>query len=1788
MARPQTDDSAQDKHVARELLIELLAHQFAFPVQWIKTQERLLDGPNAVQRLVELGPGSTLLGLARSTIQRQVATGHRIGEPVETLASTSDADQIAYRYEARIDLLEPAEATKDVSTTGLPPKEIPAPGPVAKPPTAIPVPTLGSQTAATQIADASITPSDILRALMARKLKLPMPEISLSKTLRELCNGRSTLQNEMVGDLLNEFGSLPDRPEDLSLSVLGEAISIRPETPLGKTTTAALQKLVGSKMPSGFRMADLQSYLSDHWALPRGRMTSVILYALASEPERRLMSVASVHSYLDGLASMYAAWAGLDLSPKPSQQDAVQTQAVALVPALSTEAVKASKRLAQKQYDALSEFLETERASHSSEETKASITSLQSQLDHWTAEFSDDFLSGIMPSHDPKKARRFDAYWRSARQELLEFYHSATESRQPLGANDFQNFLNRMRNKADPELAVIANGLGREAYEKLDSSPHVLGQLREVEHIISQHSDSVEASAIASVRCQRPRVQVTYAGEIQHLETDRNVEYPDLLFRSSFEPSHKAIDSSASVHVHGRSNTQLDETLTSELFHICAQALKSGMSFSGKHVLVTGAGPNSIGTEVVRLLLRGGARVIVTTSRAPSQSAKYYQRIYEVEGAKGSELLLLPFNQASVRDCDALVDYIYSPQSSGGLGRDLDAMLPFAAMAEEGAELSDLDGSNELVHRLMMTNVLRLLGRIIKNKRARGVDDNPTQVLLPLSPNHSNLGGDGMYSESKLGLESLLNRVRSESWSDELSICGVKIGWTRSTALTGGNDLFAAIMEDHGVLTFSVAEIAFSIATLMTQSIREACEQYPLLVDYSGGLGQLEDCHAVLAEGRQAIRSRAQTAKALAVERELEDGKSIESVDDTTRGTPVRQRCPIRLDFPAVPDYETQIQPLQQGFGDSIPDPANTVVIVGFSELGPFGSSRVRWEWERAGELSRAALIETAWFMGLITHVHEPAKAGQQQHVGWVDAKTREPVHEDEVEARYGEYIRAHIGIRSLEGEASGDDENDPTLREILEEISLQDDLAPFEAPAAAAEALKRRHKENITVQPLAQDADRCTVQLKRGATIMAPKSTVFDWGKVAGLLPTGFDASRYGLPNDLVRNLDPTALFAVCCVAEAFYSAGLPDPLELFKHIHLSELGNFLGSSIGGAIKVKNLYKDVYQGKDVEGDVLQDVYANTPAAWVNMLLLGSAGPIKTAVGACATGVESIDTGFDSIMSGKTQACIVGGVDDLQQDEAFGFSTLKATANAAEHLAAGRLPSEISRPAAESRGGFVESLGGGVQILCRADLALQMGLPIYGIVAGSAMASDGVGRSVPAPGRGILSFARECQTGPEERLGKDVDSRPESDEEGSRSSLSESSGYSTPLTPPDGSSVASGRAFFESKRLPNRTCWPASAKPSVVSSPFRSALETWGLSIDEIDLVSMHGTSTKANDINEPEVLSAEFDHLGRKPGHPVWAVCQKSITGHPKAPAAAWMLNGCLQAMASGVVPGNRNADNIDAAWQHFEHICLPTSPVQAKIRAFTLTSFGFGQKGGQVIGVSPKYLFATLSHDAYSQYTQQAGVRSQRAERAYVNAVMTDRIAGILDSQPYQKSNTNSILLDPTARLGADNIISRSIIPPVQQSKPVPQVVGKEIQRGRDGRRRQGYPHRSRNVRSVGVDVVKLANFTAHENRVFVERNFTLHEQTMAAAHIDPAAALAGRWCAKEAVFKCLRTHGKGAGAAMKSIEIVTAEGGMPAVSLSEDALKAAEEAGLGSISLSFAYEDDCVIAYAMGLGA
>lgn len=1249
---------------------------------------------------------------------------------------------------------------------------------------------------------------------------------------------------------------------------------------------------------------------------------------------------------------------------------------------------------------------------------------------------------------------------------------------------------------------------------------------------------------------------------------------------------------------------EYNKKLTGAYLDVLDSAARSGLTFQGKNVLMTGAGAGSIGAEVLQGLISGGAKVVVTTSRYSREVTEYYQAMYARYGGRGSQLVVVPFNQGSKQDVEALVNYIYDTKQ--GLGWDLDFVVPFAAIPENGREIDSIDSKSELAHRIMLTNVLRLLGCIKAQKQGHGFETRPAQVILPLSPNHGTFGNDGLYSESKLALETLFNRWYSENWSNYLTICGAVIGWTRGTGLMSGNNMVAEGIEKLGVRTFSQQEMAFNLLGLMAPAIVNLCQLDPVWADLNGGFQYIPDLKNLMTKLRTDIMAASDVRQAViketAIENKIVNGEDSEALYKKVTAEP---RANIKFEFPSLPDWDEEIRPLNESLKGMV-NLDKVVVATGFAEVGPWGNSRTRWEMEAHGKFSLEGCVEMAWIMGLIKHHNGPLKG--KAYSGWVDSKTGEPVDDKDVKAKYEKFILEHTGIRLIEPELFKG--YDPKQKQLLQEIVLQEDLDPFEASKETAEEFKREHGDKVEIFEI-PEAGEFTVRLRKGATLLIPKALQFD-RLVAGQVPTGWDARKYGIPDDIIDQVDPVTLFVLVCTAETMLSAGITDPYEFYKYVHLSEVGNCIGSGIGGTHALRGMYKDRYLDKPLQKDILQESFINTMSAWVNMLLLSSTGPIKTPVGACATAVESVDIGYETIVEGKARVCFVGGFDDFQEEGSYEFANMKATSNAEDEFAHGRTPQEMSRPTTTTRAGFMESQGCGMQLIMSAQLALDMGVPIHGILALTTTASDKIGRSVPAPGQGVLTTARENPGKfPSPLLDiryrrRQLDLRRKQIKEWQESELLYLQEEVEALK------AQSSESFNVSEYMQERAhhiereaarqekdaqfslgnnFWKQDSR----IAPLRGALATWGLTIDDVGVASFHGTSTVANDKNESDVICQQMEHLGRKKGNAVMGIFQKYLTGHPKGAAGAWMFNGCLQVLDSGLVPGNRNADNVDKALEKFDYIVYPSRSIQTDgIKAFSVTSFGFGQKGAQVIGVHPKYLYATLDAAQYQAYKVKVEARQKKAYRFFHNGLINNSIFVAKSKAPYEDDLQSKVLLNPDYRVAADKKTSELKFPAAS-----PKAADRDAEGTRQMVESLAKANATDNSR-VGVDVESIDALNI-ENETFIARNFTSVEQQYCRQAPSPQASFAGRWSAKEAVFKALGVSSKGGGAPLKDIEIVNDQNGTPQVKVNKSptpeayitniasqfhgaAAESASQTGVKHVSVSISHSDSQAVAVAV----
>ncbi|KAJ2109626.1 fatty acid synthase alpha subunit Lsd1, partial [Coemansia sp. S142-1] len=933
--------------------------------------------------------------------------------------------------------------------------------------------------------------------------------------------------------------------------------------------------------------------------------------------------------------------------------------------------------------------------------------------------------------------------------------------------------------------------------------------------------------------------------------------------------------------------------------------------------------------------------------------------------------------------------------------------------------------------RVMLTNVMRLLGSIKDTKERLGYVTRPSLVVLPLSPNHGSFGGDGLYGECKIGLETAFNRWKSESWQDYLSIAGAVIGWTRGTGLMSGSNTVAQKIERLGVRTFSTREMAFNILGLTHSRIRRLACRQPILADLSGGMGGISDFGDAVGEARLDIQRKSSTLQVIAREVAFDFAamflRGLSKSGSTIDEKPLAKH---RHHFPA-PRYYDQLQHLRHLQGMVNLD--KVVVVTGYGEVGPHGNAETRWEMEAYGEFSIEGCIELAWIMGLIKHFNGPLKATGAMYVGWVDAKTEEPIRDIDVKPRYEEYILAHTGIRLIEPEMAHD--YDPDKRTILREIQIEHDMEPFEATADEAATFKAQNGGNVDIWENTSGGS-WSVKFLKSALIRVPMALQAD-RLVAALLPTGWSPAIYGIPDDVIKQVDPVTCFALVATVEALVRSGITDPYELYQYFHVSEIGNTTGSGLGGGRTFQDMFKHRHLDRELKNDVFQETLVSTIQAWINMLLMSSSGPVKPVVGACATSVLSIDAAIETIQSGKARVMIAGSVDDISQESSVEFANMGATSNTFEEFAQGRAPSEMCRPCTSTRNGFMEGQGAGIVTLMSASAAIEFGAPIYGIIAMSGTATDKQGQSVPAPGKGVLTSARESNDSslPSRLLQFNYRRRQllrelallETRKKEELADLADM--VDAPSDTVDLSAMNYAMQVEEEYAQRQRALqdmWSNDfwkGKSSI--SPLRGSLAVWGLTADDIGLASFHGTSTVANDKNESDVLNTQLKHLGRTPGHVVPVVCQKWLTGHPKGPAASFMLNGVIQSLRTGLIPGNRNADNIDKDFEANDYALYLSKSIQTSgIKAGLIKSFGFGQVGGELLVVHPDYLFATLAKEQLDKYNTKLQQRSVKSERYWQDTLVGNHpFVQVKSHPPFTAEQEKSVYLDPLARTKYDS---------------------------------------------------------------------------------------------------------------------------------------------------------------------
>ncbi|CAN5548794.1 type I polyketide synthase [soil metagenome] len=732
--------------------------------------------------------------------------------------------------------------------------------------------------------------------------------------------------------------------------------------------------------------------------------------------------------------------------------------------------------------------------------------------------------------------------------------------------------------------------------------------------------------------------------------------------------------------------------------------------YSGEIAVVTGASKGSIAASVAAQLLEGGATVIATTSKLDDARLGFYKKLYRENARFNATLWVVPANMASYSDIDALVAWVGSEQSES-LGpqsihlKDAQTptlLFPFAAPRVAG-DMSEAGSRSEMEMKVLLWAVQRLIGGLSGIGAERDIASR-LHVVLPGSPNRGMFGGDGAYGESKAALDALVTRWSAESsWAQRVSLAHALIGWTKGTGLMGHNDAIVSAVEEAGVTTYSTQEMAAMLLGLCTVENKVAAAGSPVNVDFTGGLGDIEiDMAELAAKARKDMESD------VASEDEDDFGGTIAALPSPPRG------------YAPVPP---------PAWADINVDPADLVVIVGGAELGPFGSSRTRFEMEVDNELSAAGVLELAWTTGLIKWEDDPKP-------GWYDTESGELVDEADLVEKYHDVVVERVGIREFVGDAAIDPDHSASL---LVSVFLDKDFSFVVSSEADARSFVEFDPEHTIITPVPDSTDWRVIR-KAGTEIRVPRKTKLS-RTVGAQIPTGFDPTVWGVTPDMVNSIDRVALWNLVATVDAFLSAGF-SPTELMRWVHPSLVASTQGTGMGGLTSMQTMFHGNLLGQNKPNDILQETLPNVVAAHVIQAYVGSYGSMIHPVGACATAAVSLEEGVDKIRLGKAELVVTGGYDDLTEEAVIGFGDMAATADTEMMRSKGISDSKFSRANDRRRLGFVEAQGGGTILLARGDLALKMGLPVLAVVAYAQSYADGVHTSIPAPGLGALGAGR--------------------------------------------------------------------------------------------------------------------------------------------------------------------------------------------------------------------------------------------------------------------------------------------------------------------------------------------------------------------------------------------------------------------------------------------------------------
>jgi fatty acid synthase len=417
--------------LARTVIIELLAWQFASPVRWIETQDLLFTeeaaGGLGVERFVEIGVKSapTVAGLATNTLKLP----EYAHSTVEVLNAERDAAVLfATDTDPEPEDIVDSGESDAVASEGAPAAEAaPAAAPTAPAPAAAP-------SGAPRPDDIGFDAADATLALIALSAKMRIDQIEELDSIESITDGASSRRNQLLVDLGSELnlGAI-DGAAEADLAGLRAQVTklARTYKPYGPVLSDAINDQLRTVLgPSGKRPAAIAERVTKTWELGEGWVkhvtvevalgtregTSVRGGSLGNLHEGALADAAAVDSVIDAAVTSVAARRGITVALPSTGGGGGATVDAAALSEFTDQITGRDGVLASAARLVLGQLGLDEKVSVPPAATDAEL------IDLVTTELGADWPRLVAPTFDGKKAVVFDDRWASAREDLVKLW----------------------------------------------------------------------------------------------------------------------------------------------------------------------------------------------------------------------------------------------------------------------------------------------------------------------------------------------------------------------------------------------------------------------------------------------------------------------------------------------------------------------------------------------------------------------------------------------------------------------------------------------------------------------------------------------------------------------------------------------------------------------------------------------------------------------------------------------------------------------------------------------------------------------------------------------------------------------------------------------------------------------------------------------------------------------------------------------------------------------------------------------------------------------------------------------------------------------------------------------------------------------------------------------------------------------------------------------------------------------------------------------------------------------